>query len=81
MTRIEILYGVVVKSSNGGVNMDSFLVEKSAVARGQEIVKAIKDSKRKGFKVYISELEYDEYKNRILSDSLINSDSRLLFEN
>lgn len=79
--KISILYGVVVKSNNGGENMDSFLIEKSALNRANEIIDAISSSNRKGFKVYLSELEYDEYKNRLLSSSLINDDSELLFEN
>ncbi|MGE6627809.1 hypothetical protein [Bacillus pumilus] len=81
MSKISTLYSVVVQSSNGGQNMDSYLIEKSAVDRGKEIVDAIKTSGRKGFKVYFSELDYDLSRNKILTDSLINNDSELLFEN
>ncbi|WHF25332.1 hypothetical protein QJS65_10770 [Bacillus altitudinis] len=81
MGKISTLYSVVVQNSNGGQNMDSYLIEKSAVDRGKEIVDAIKASDRKGFKVYMSELDYDLSRNKILTDSLIYSDSELLFEN
>lgn len=81
MGRISTLYSVVVQDSDGGQNMDSYSTEKSAVDRGKEIVDAIKTSGRKGFKVYLSELDYDLSRNIILSESLINGDSELLFEN
>lgn len=81
MSTIKTLYGVVLKSKDGGVRMNSFLIKESALKEAEETIKAIKSSNKKGFKVYLSELEYDEYKNRILSNNLINDESELLFEN
>ncbi|MBP3047286.1 hypothetical protein J9345_11470 [Bacillus subtilis subsp. subtilis] len=79
MSTITTLYGVVLKHS-GGVNMNSFLIKESALKEADKTIEAIKLSNKKGFEVYLSELEYDEYKNRILSENLINDDSELLFE-
>ncbi|WYD68277.1 hypothetical protein [Bacillus phage PK1] len=75
-----ILYGVVIQHSNGGQKMRSFLKEGSALSEAEEVISIIKNSNKKGFKVYLSELEYDSYKNLILSESLVNEDSELLFE-
>ena len=65
MSTITTLYGVVLKHSNGGVNMNSFLIKESALKEADKTIEAIKLSNKKGFKVYLSELEYDEYKNRM----------------
>ncbi|GIN69522.1 MULTISPECIES: hypothetical protein [Bacillus] len=78
---IKTLYGVVLKSNNGGEKMSSFLFKDSALNEAEKLVSLIKSSSKKGFKVYLSDLEYDEYKNVILSDSLIDSNSELIFEN
>ncbi|MCY9290937.1 hypothetical protein MOF05_21550 [Bacillus haynesii] len=78
---IKTLYGVVLKSNNDGERMNSFLSKDSALNEAEKLVNLIKSSSKKGFKVYLSDLEYDEYKNVILSDSLINSNSELIFEN
>ncbi|UJJ74776.1 hypothetical protein [Bacillus phage BM-P1] len=75
-----ILYGVVIQYSDGGRQMSSFLKEDSALSKAEEVINIIKNSNKKGFKVYLSELEYDSYKNLILSESLVNDDSELLFE-
>lgn len=79
--RTDIIYSIVVKSSDGGMNMDSFLKRDSAINRSKEIINHISKSSKKGIQVYLSELKYDYSKNRILSESLINNDSELLFEN
>ena len=79
--KIKTLYGVVIKFNNGGENMDSFLVKDSALDKAKEIINFIKLNNKKGIKVYLSELEYDEYNNRILSNSLISNQSELLFNN
>ncbi|AYJ76410.1 hypothetical protein BSP12_224 [Bacillus phage BSP12] len=75
-----ILYSVVIQYSDGGRQMSSFLKEDSALSKAEEVINIIKNSNKKGFKVYLSELEYDSYKNLILSESLVNDDSELLFE-
>ncbi|AGK86903.1 hypothetical protein FDJ58_gp095 [Bacillus phage SIOphi] len=75
-----ILYGVVIQYSNGGQQMSSFLKEDSALSKAEEVISIVKNSNKKGFKVYLSELEYDNNKNLILSESLVNEDSELLFE-
>lgn len=80
MSTITTLYGVVLKRKDGGVNMNSFLIKESALKEAEETIELIKSSNKKGFKVYLSELVYDEYKNKILSDNLINDESELLFE-
>ncbi|ASB89346.1 hypothetical protein ACH95_22660 [Bacillus glycinifermentans] len=78
---IKTLYGVVLKSNNGGEKMNSFLTENSALNEAEKLVNLIKSSNKKGFKVYLSKLEYDEYENVILSDSLIGNKTKLIFEN
>ena len=79
--KTKTLYGVIIKFSNGGENMESFLIKDSAVKKANEIINLIRSSNKKGFKIYLSELEYNEYKNRILSEHLINDESELLFQN
>ena len=77
----SILYSIVVKFSDGGQVMDSFLKRDSAINRSKEIINHIQQAKRKGVNVYLSELRYDEYNNRLLTDKLINNESDLLFSN
>lgn len=79
--RVSTLYGVVVQFENGGQNMNSFMKEESAKNNIKEVIDHINKSKLKGMKVYLSELEYDEYKNSLLSSSLINEYSELHFQN
>lgn len=76
----KIIYAIVSVAGNGGQTMDSYLKEESAINRSKEIIEHIKNNKREGYKVYLSELEYDSYNNRILSDSLIDDESILLFQ-
>lgn len=78
--RTDILYGVVVVSENGGQNMNSFLKEESATSNANEIIEAIKKVKKKNMKVYMSQLEYDSYNNRLLTTCLIDEYSELLFQ-
>ncbi|QQO40456.1 hypothetical protein 000TH008_28 [Bacillus phage 000TH008] len=78
---IKTLYGVVLKDSSGGERMNSFLVENSALNEANNLVNIIKSSGKTGFKVYFSELSYDKNENVILSKSLVNSQSKLIFEN
>lgn len=77
----NILYGVVVEYGTGGHTLDTYLNEDSAANRSKEIIDHIKTIGKESVKVYLSELEYDKHNNRILSDSLINSESELLFSN
>lgn len=79
--KIDTLYGVVLRFPDGGVNMNSFMNKNSALAEASKLINQINISNKKGLRVFLSELEYDEYRNKILSDSLINDDSQLLFEN
>lgn len=79
--KTSILYAVVVKFQDGGEVMDSYLKVESALNKSKEIIEHIVKSKREGIKVYLSELEYDEYKNRLLTSDLINNESELLFNN
>ncbi|MDP9675208.1 hypothetical protein J2W97_001191 [Paenibacillus jamilae] len=79
--RIGILYAIVLVFENGGQNMKSFEDEESAVSESNVLIDAIKKSKRKGLKVYLSELEYDKDKNDCLVESkLIDEYSELLFQ-
>lgn len=73
-----ILYGIVIEFENGGQQMENFLKEESAVKEGERVVKAVIDSGRKGLKVYLTELPYDKYNNRLLTSDLVNEGSRLL---
>ena len=75
----SILYGVVVEFKDGGQNMNSFLKKESAVSEANKLVKQAKDKQIKGLKIYFSELEYDEYRNKLISSNLVNNDSELLF--
>ncbi|WP_311078248.1 hypothetical protein [Paenibacillus polymyxa] len=79
--RIGVLYAVVLVLDNGGQNMKSFEDEESAVSESNDLINAIKKSKRKGLKVYLSELEYDKDKNdRLVGSKFIDEYSELLFQ-
>ncbi len=43
----DIIYSIVVKSSDGGMNMDSFLKRDSAINRAKEITNHISKSSKK----------------------------------
>lgn len=75
----SILYGVVVEFKDGGQRMNSFLKKESAISEANKVVKQAKEKSIKGLKVYFSELEYDEYRNKLISSNLVNNDSELLF--
>lgn len=77
----KTLYTIITEDKSGGQSIDSYLKEDSALKKADEIIEHIKKSNRKGFKVYLSELDYDSRKNRILSDEIINNESELLFRN
>ena len=79
--RMSTLYSVVLKFSDGGENMNSFLIKDSAIEEANNTIELIKKSGKKGMKLYFSELKYDRYNNRLLSSNLINDESELLFEN
>lgn len=80
--RIGVLYALVLVNEKGGQNMKRFEDEKSAVSESEDLINAIKKSKRKGLKVYLSELEYDKDKNDLLVGSkLVDEYSELLFQN
>lgn len=79
--KVSTLYGVVIQFENGGQNMNSFLKEESAIEEVEKVIEAIGESGRKGLKVYLSELEYGKYNNRLLTNELINSESKLVFNN
>ncbi|WP_405169333.1 hypothetical protein [Paenibacillus sp. FSL H3-0286] len=79
--RIGILYALVLVFEDGGQNMRRFADEESAVSESNDLISAIKKSKRKGLKVYLSELEYDKDKNdRLVEANLIDEYSELLFQ-
>lgn len=75
----SILYGVVVEFKDGGQNMNSFLKKESAISEADKLVKQAKSKDIKGLKIYFSELEYDEYRNKLISSKLVNNESELLF--
>lgn len=79
--RIKTLYGIVVEKDNGGQTLDSFLKKESALQRSEEIINHIKKNDIKNIKVYLSELDYDLQRNLLLSNKLINRNSKLLFSN
>lgn len=75
------LYGVVIKFSDGGERMNNFLKKDSAINNSKEVIDHIIKNNITGIKVYLSKLEYDSWKNRLLTSELINSESELLFQN
>ncbi|MNH75581.1 hypothetical protein D3C73_278250 [compost metagenome] len=79
--RIGVLYAIVLVDEDGGQSMKSFEDEESAVSGSNVLINAIKKSKRKDLKVYLSELEYDKDKNdRLIGSKLIDEYSELLFQ-
>lgn len=80
MCKEKNLYGVVTQFNDGSETLDSYLTKDSALNRAKEIIEHINKNNRVGFKVYLSELLYDYRKNVILSDTLIDDDSILLFK-
>lgn len=83
--KVSTLYGIVIKTKDGGETMNSFMKEESAIKEGERITQEAKELSEKGkiakgLRIYLSELDYSIQKNRILSNHLIDENSKLLFE-
>lgn len=75
-----IIYAIVMKDADGGMNMKWFDTKEQAEYEGMIVTKLLKQSAVKNIKAYLSELEYDTKEDKIVSESLVNKDSKLLFE-
>lgn len=75
-----IIYAIVMKDKDGGMNMKWFDTKEQAKYEGMIVTKLLKQSAVKNIKAYLSELEYDTKEDKIVSESLVNKDSKLLFE-
>ena len=74
------LYAIVLVQPNGGQQWNVFLDEGKARKDAEELINVIKNTGNKGYKVYLSYLEYSTRKNRIMSDEIITDESELLYE-
>lgn len=74
------LYTIVIVSPNGGQNMDYFTKEVDAIADANRIEEAMKEGGVEGYSIFLSELDYDHRKNRIVSGEFITDESRLMYE-
>lgn len=76
----NILHGIVTVKNNGGQRLDTYHKELTAIYKANEIISHIKNNQIKGITVWMSELNYNSYKNRILDSKLINDDSVILYK-
>lgn len=77
-----ILWAVVLEDKDGGKNMKRCSTEDEANSESKILITAIEKRKIKGFKVYISQLEYNKDKNdRLVDSKLVDDYSELLFSN
>jgi len=60
--------------------MDYFTKEVDAIADVNRIEEAMKEGGVEGYSIFLSELDYDPRKNRIVSGEFITDESRLMYE-
>lgn len=82
---VDAVYGVVIVGADGGQRMNSFGEEDAANREGERIVREAKELQEKGklargIKIYLSVLDYSKKKNLILSERLVDENSKLLYE-
>jgi len=73
------LFSIVTVFPNGGMNMNSFSKEISALKEAYKLLCTIKENNIKNIHVFLSEPEYDT-KRDVITGDLVNEDSLILFK-
>lgn len=76
--RIESVYGVIVRDGDGGDQLRTFDYEEEALEEARNVVADLKRAQLFDYKVYVSELDYDVARDLIVSDRLVDENSRLI---
>lgn len=61
------------------MQINSLADRESAVIASQKLIKTAKDYKVKNLEIYFLEIDYDEYRKKVLSDTLVNKESKLIY--
>ena len=77
---ITTIYGVVLRHDDGGEQLKSFDYEEEALVEAENLVEDLKRQHIRGCSVFVSELEYDEDRDLIVSDHLVDGTSRVIYE-
>lgn len=75
---IERVFGVIVRDGDGGDQLRTFDYEEEAVEEARNVVADLKRAQLFEYNVYVSELEYDVDRDLIVSDRLVDENSRLI---
>lgn len=75
---IERVFGVIVRDGDGGDQLRTFDYEEEALEEALNVVADLKRAQLFEYNVYVSELEYDVYRDLIVSDRLVDENSRLI---
>ena len=75
---IEIVFGVIVRDGDGGDQLRTFDYEDEALEEARNVVADLKRAQLFEYKVYVSELDYDVDRDLIVSDRLVDENSRLI---
>ena len=75
---IEIVFGVIVRDGDGGDQLRTFDYEEEALEEARNVVDDLKRAQLFEYKVYVSELDYDVDRDLIVSDRLVDENSRLI---
>lgn len=75
---IESVFGVIVRDGDGGDQLRTFDYEDEALEEARNVVADLKRAQLFEYKVYVSELDYDVDRDLIVSDRLVDENSRLI---
>ncbi|MGP5096187.1 hypothetical protein [Staphylococcus equorum] len=76
----KTVYGIVIINECGGETIESFSNKETALIEVNKMKRHFKLLNIQNVKVYLSELNYDNQKNCIVDDKLINAQSTLKIE-
>lgn len=75
---IESVFGVIVRDGDGGDQLRTFDYEEEALEEARNVVADLKRAQLFEYNVYVSELDYDVDRDLIVSDRLVDANSRLI---
>lgn len=75
---IESVFGVIVRDGDGGDQLRTFDYVEEALEEARNVVADLKRAQLFEYKVYVSELDYDVDRDLIVSDRLVDENSRLI---
>lgn len=72
------MFGVIIRDGDGGDQLRTFDYEDEALEEARNVVADLKRAQLFEYKVYVSELAYDVDRDLIVSDRLVDANSRLI---